>query len=271
MEELSQIIIKAKKDIYTYLSGTNQSNFLGHGYDFAELDEYMIGDDIRNISWINSASKGNLYIKKMHEEKELNITCCALIDGRMVVDNKYKTLLSTLASIGYLANIQNDILKPIFFYKDEIKIYPIGKNKNILHQYLSDISQKELLGTKIDYTKITNRLLETIKEKSLIFIVGDFLDNIDLSILAQKHEIIAIIIRGKSEEDPSILSNTQLINPQTLKSSTQTLNQKSIKYYKVKLKEHDDKLFEHFQNYNIRYSKIYNANEIVKIFSKILL
>lgn len=88
--------------------------------------------------------------------------------------------------------------------------------------------------------------------------------------MAQKHEIIALIIRAKSEEDPSILSNTQLINPQTLKGSTKTLSKKSIKYYKAKLKEHDDKLFEHFQNYNIRYGKIYNENEIVEIFSKLL-
>jgi len=269
MQGLSQIIIKAKRDIYTYLSGNNQSKFLGHGYDFAELDEYVIGDDIRNISWINSASKGKFYTKRMHQEREQNIVCCALIDGRMIIDNKYQTLISTLASISYLSNNQKDILTLMFLYKNNLISYPASKNESSIYQYISDIDNLKLLDSKLNYNNFLDNLLIKIAKKSLIFMVGDFLDEIDLSILSQKYEIIVIIIRSHPEENPLVSSNTQLINPQTLKSSTKVLSKQTIKYYKAKLQEHDKKLFEHFQNYNIRYAKIYNDSEIIEVFNKL--
>ena len=48
-EEFKLIEIKAKEQSYNLLSGNHLSKIYGEGYDFGELREYQIGDDIRNI------------------------------------------------------------------------------------------------------------------------------------------------------------------------------------------------------------------------------
>lgn len=67
MDKFETIVLKAKDDVYTHLQGANLAKFLGQGYDFSELRAYESADDIRYISWINSAKSNELYVKKMHE------------------------------------------------------------------------------------------------------------------------------------------------------------------------------------------------------------
>lgn len=55
MDEFQTIIFKAKEDVFTHLQGGNFSKLLGQGYDFSELRPYEASDDIRHISWVNSA------------------------------------------------------------------------------------------------------------------------------------------------------------------------------------------------------------------------
>ena len=88
MNNFKTLILKAKEDLYTLLQGSNFSKVLGQGYDFSELRPYEQGDDIRYVSWINSAKLGEPYIKKMHEERELLVHVALFIDGRTVIGNK---------------------------------------------------------------------------------------------------------------------------------------------------------------------------------------
>jgi len=55
--------IKARQEVYTYLSGNHLSKLLGEGYDFSTLLEYQLGDDIRRIDWIASAKLQKPYVK----------------------------------------------------------------------------------------------------------------------------------------------------------------------------------------------------------------
>ncbi len=75
--------------------------------------------------------------------------------------------------------------------------------------------------------------------------------------------MVVIIIRDELEENLKILTDEQLVNPQTNQSINQTLSQSSIGYYKAKLLEHDEGLMEHFHQHNIRYVKVYNADEVM--------
>ncbi len=262
-KELQTILLRARDDVYGILNGGNISRVLGEGYDFAELREYNIGDDIRHISWINSAKLGEPYIKKMHEERELNIAVCSLVDGRFIVGEKRNTLSYILAILGYSSYAQNNSFLPISILGNSIKIGEKSKNIESIDRYIERIYNFNSLGTKINYNKVQSTLLNSLENKTLLFIVGDFLDTIDLSILAQKHDIVVVIVRDKLEETPLISSNSQLINPQTNYSIDRMLSKKAIDYYRAKLIEHDNRLIKKFTLHNIRYTKIYNIDEVL--------
>jgi len=134
------ILFRAKKDVYTHLSGGNLSRILGEGYDFAELQEYQPTDDIRHISWINSAKLGKTYVKKMYEERELNITVCSLLDGRMVIGEKQELLSYIVAILGYSAYSSNNLFRSISIFGNDIKEYNPTKNIEVIEQSINNIS-----------------------------------------------------------------------------------------------------------------------------------
>ena len=254
------ILLKAKEDVYSHLSGGNMSRILGQGYDFAELREYDSSDDVRHISWINSAKLGQPYVKKMYEERELNVAVCSLIDGRFLMGNKLELLQYVVAVLGYSAYEANDLFTAFTYTGNRVKNYEATKNLYSIEKVIEDIAKAELLTTKIDYKKVSTSHLES---NHLLFMVGDFLDLIDLSLLAQKHELVVIIIRDEIEENPLVSVDAQLINPQTNEPINQTLSKKAIAQYKVKLLEHDRFLMEHFHQHNISYVKICSSDEVI--------
>lgn len=262
--KLQTILLKAKKDLYTHLHGGNLSRILAQGYDFAELREYHSSDDIRHISWINSAKLGQLYVKKMHEERELNVAVCTLIDGRFMVGKKLEVLTHILATLGYSAYEANETFFSIVMCGSKVKCSPPTKNIEQIEQSIDDVYRLKLLNTIVDYGKVESELLSKVEAKSLLFIIGDFLEPIDMAILAQKHEVIVIIIRDEFEENPTPLPNTQLIDPRTTQTLNQTLSKRAIKHYKKRLAEHDKRLIEYLYAHNIRFVKIYGEEEVLQ-------
>lgn len=257
---LQSILLKAKEDVYTYLSGGNLSRILGQGYDFSELRPYEQGDDIRHISWINSAKLGQPYVKKMQEERELNIAVCSILDGRFIIGKKRETLLQTLAVLGYSTYVANDIFTLITVFESGIKIYEPTKNFEQMYRGFEDIDDAVLLETQVQYAQVDKIYLPN---KTLLFVLGDFLEWVDLSVLAQKHEVIVIMIRDVSEVLPQPAMTKQLMSPYTDQPLSQTLSHKAVQHYQAKLLEHDGKLLQHFRDHHIRYIQITTPGEIV--------
>jgi len=48
-KRLKTLLIKTKRQVFSEMIGNNPSLFHGEGYDFSELREYQIGDDIRKM------------------------------------------------------------------------------------------------------------------------------------------------------------------------------------------------------------------------------
>ncbi len=96
-----------------------------------------------------------------------------------------------------------------------------------------------------------------------MFILGDFLEAVDLSLLAQKHEVIALIIRDHDEEIPRKLGEVTLSSPQNSQKTDTYFGKKSINKYLAKLEENDKKNTEHFARYDIRSVKIFTEDEVI--------
>ncbi|CAA6819305.1 MAG: Unknown protein [uncultured Sulfurovum sp.] len=262
MQEFESIVLKAKEDVYTHLQGGNFTRFLGLGYDFSELRSYESSDDIRYISWINSAKSNELYVKKMHEERELSVQVAMLVDGRCVIGEKQALMTYILTFLAYSSLSTNNLFSAFFSIGKEIKNYEAQKSLDALEPILSLFGSIEPLGLQLDYENIENVLLKLQEKKSLFFVVGDFLDDIDLSVLAQKHELYVIMVRDKWEENPVVDSDTALINPLANSKISNSLSKKALVYYVQKLKAHDEKLYAHFNQHNIKYIKVYEVSEV---------
>ena len=263
-QDFQTILLRAKEDVYALLQGGNFSKILGQGYDFSELRAYESSDDIRHISWINSAKLGEPYVKKMHEERELNVAVCMLVDGRMIIGKKQKTLSYVLALLGYSATFTNNRFHSSLFLGSKVKSFEASKNVESVEKSLKELSLVKPLGLKLDNKEVSLKLLKELEQRTLLFVVGDFLDMVDLSVLAQKHEVYAIVVRDRWEENPTLDADAELLNPVSNKTMSQMPSKKALRYYVTKLQEHDEKLERHFMTHNIKHVKVYEPNEVLE-------
>ena len=268
---VQEIILKAQKDVFSNNLGTHLTPFKGEGIDFEEIKEYSIGDDIRKINW-NATAKdpfGTLQINQFNDERELNIIIAFMVSGNISFGSqilKQDIMNQILAILAYSSIKNNDRYHTVFFSNKIEKEYYPTKNFNLLENIISYGVKLDPLKKEINWGNFCY-FINSLKKKSIIFIIGDFFeDNIDLSSIAYKNDVYSLIVRDRLEEDISFSGEYDLIDPISLKTNQQILNNTIISNYKKLLIEHDNKLIEHFLNYKIKYTKIYTHDNI---FSKL--
>ncbi len=264
---LKALQLKARHQVYTLLSGHNLSKLHGEGYDFSELREYQMGDDIRKINWTITAKLGKPYIKELHANRELSIVVSPLMDGSLYFGSsnaKQKKLTEVATILGYLAQQNADLFTGVAYLQPQTISTPPTKQLYHIERFSKAIYEASLLDTKLSYKESIENLFQRIHKPSLVFVLGDFLEEIDLSLLAQKHEVIAIIIRDEAEESPQKLGEITLLNPQNQQKKETYFSKKSIQQYIKQLNIHEQKREEHFATYGIRSVKILTNEDVVR-------
>lgn len=274
-KNIKKIIIKAKKSVFSSQIGNNTSKLKGEGYDFVELREYEDGEDIRKIDWVISAKMQKPYVKVFNIQRELNIQIVPLLTGSIHFGTKIfkQDIVTQVAAILGYSTIKNGDSFSSFIVNEEISLLTKKTKKQAAVEPMCEyIYNYDCIGKKIDYNNLSNKLFNTIKPKSIIFLIGDFLniDRLDLKLLSKKHQVMAIIVRDRFEENPRSLGTVNLKDPQTFKSVQIDMNNYLLNDYKNKIKKSDNKLFEDFKKCNVSFTKIYTDEEpflkLIKLF-----
>jgi len=261
---VKKIVLKTKKQVYGDMLGNNASLFQGEGFEFAELREYVYGDDVRKIDWKTTAKLGKPFIKIYKEERELNVVVVSLLSGSTyfgTVKQKSEIMAEVVATLGFSAIKNSDLFSHMVFAD---KMYGLSKPSKKLfsvHKAVEDVVEFDSIGKEADYIALVETLVNRLKKKALLFIVSDFVGNIDLKLLAKKHDVFAVIVRDKFEEDPSELGYLRLIDMETKQSFEGDVNGSTLKNYKKALHDNDEKLYKQFKKQGVRFTKVYTHEE----------
>ena len=268
-QSLKKILIKTKKQVFSEIIGNNSTKQKGEGYDFSELKEYEYGEDVKNIDWIISAKMQKPYVKVFYAQKELNVNIVSFLSGSTYFGTdifKQELIVKIAAALGFICVKQGDPFAS-FIANDKL-IICTKKSKQIFNVNLmcEQLYNNNVIGKNINYKKVTQDLFKSIQHKSIIFLIGDFfqINNLDLKPLCQKHEVKAIIVRDKFEENPIELGNVNFIDPSSNKSFEGVLNKRTIEAYIKNIKENDHKLYTHFQNCGVKFTKTYTNEDPIK-------
>lgn len=268
-QALKKILIKTKKQVFSEIIGNNSTKLKGEGYDFCELKEYEYGEDVKNIDWVISAKMQKPYVKVFYAQKELNVKIVSFLNGSTYFGSdifKQELIVQIASALGFICVKQGNPFSS-FIANENLEVCT-KKSKQIFNvNFMAEQKYNyNVIGKNINYEKIIKELFKSINHKSMIFLIGDFFDieKLDLKLLCQKHEVIALIIRDKFEEKPIELGNVNFIDPNNNKNFEGVLNKNTIDAYIKKVKENDHKLYTHFQNCTIRFTKIYTHEDPIK-------
>ena len=272
-KRLKTLLIKAKRQVFSEMVGNNPSLFHGEGYDFSELREYRIGDDIRKIDWTITAKLQKPYVKLFHEERELSVVTACMMGGSLFFGTnriKQEVVAEVSAILGYSAVKNGDLFTGAIVSETVEQIERPTKRIFGVNCFVEQVDGMPLLGRHADYQEGLRQLFRRLKRRSLLFVIGDFLAPVDLALLSRRHEVVAIIIRDRFEENPTPLGQVHLVDPETGATLQTHLGQKSVRHYRERVIENDRVLYRHLHKHRIRFIKIYTDEEpfgkLVKLF-----
>ncbi|MCF6172646.1 MAG: DUF58 domain-containing protein [Campylobacteraceae bacterium] len=270
---LKEILLKVKKRVFTGNLGNTLSTFKGTGLDFSEIKDYVIGDDVRAINWKSTAKGLGVKVNIFNEERELNVIVAYMISGSINFGTKrikQDLMAEIMGYLSYSALKNSDNLTTIFFDEKIEKVFKPTRKLGVLEDTLGYALGFESIGKNIDYEKFCTFVNSNIKKKSLIFLIGDFYGDIDISKISHKNEVYALIARDRFEENPSFSGDISLVDPTNLSEESINLDKSSLKEYKKLLKQHDDTLYKHFLSNRVKYGKIYTDDDVYLQISRIL-
>jgi uncharacterized protein (DUF58 family) len=184
------------------LQGDYRSLFYGYGIDFADLREYQPEDDIRYIDWNVTARMDTPYVRKYTEERE--IIAWFLLDLSPSLDFggeqalKRTVLIDFVTTFARLLTRHGNRVGAMFYSSQLDRVIPArGGRVHVLRLVNDLLKQPALPGAPFtDLSPLLLSGLHTIKQRSLVFIVSDFICapgwERPLSLLNQRHEVLAI-------------------------------------------------------------------------------
>jgi len=73
LAQVRRLTIRSRRAVEEVFSGAYRGAYRGQGLEFAEVREYVPGDDVRAIDWNVTARTGEPHIKRFVEERELTV------------------------------------------------------------------------------------------------------------------------------------------------------------------------------------------------------
>jgi uncharacterized protein (DUF58 family) len=184
------------------LQGDYRSLFYGYGVDFADLREYQPEDDIRYIDWNVTARMDTPYIRQYVEDREITawflLDLSPSMDFGAVHNLKQAVLIDFVTTIARLLTRHGNRIGAIFYGNRVERTIPARGGRIQVLRLVNDLLKRPKVA-KSSFTNLTPLLeagLHSIKKRSLIFILSDFISEPGweraLNLLNQRHEALAI-------------------------------------------------------------------------------
>ncbi len=208
LKKVRKIEIKTRGLSSHIFSGEYHSAFKGRGMAFSEVREYIPGDDIRSIDWNVTARFNHPYVKIFEEERELTVMLLVDISGSGEFGTRKqfkRELITELCAVLAFSAIQNNDKIGVIFFSDEIELFiPPKKGKTHILRIIRELIELKPRSQGTDIGNALRYFNNTIKKRSIAFIISDFRDegfDSALRIAARKHDTVAIRILDPREEE----------------------------------------------------------------------
>lgn len=223
MQRVRKLELKARRLVRESFSGEYLSSFRGQGLDFDDFREYQHGDEVRFIDWNVTARMNQTFVRKFHEERELNVVIAVDVSGSVdygsVRWSKRETAAEAAAVLGFSALNNGDKTGLLVFADQPLLFVPPAKGGRHLLRMIREIlvARPTAPGTSIEAA--CDLLLRTLRRRSLVCLISDFqspqpLDRA-LGKLSFKHDTIALRVTDLLESELPEAGTVAMIDPES--------------------------------------------------------
>lgn len=199
--QVRQVHIRTRRLVDGLFAGEYHSVFKGRGIEFAEVREYVPGDDVRTIDWNVTARVGQPFVKRYVEEREL--TVMLLIDlsasGRFSSAPRRKARVAVeLGAVLALSAIENNDKVGLILFTDRVELFvPPRKGRNRALRLIRDMLAFEPQRRGTDVAMALEYLHKVMPRRSIAFLISDFFAadfERPLRIVRRRHDLVPICL-----------------------------------------------------------------------------
>ncbi len=258
------------------LQGNYRSLFYGFGVDFADLREYQAEDDIRYIDWNVTARMQTPYIRQYTEDREVSawfiLDMSPSVDfGSLQADNeKRNVLIDFVTVVSRILTRHGNRVGAMIFGNGLQKMVPArGGRIQVLRLINEMLKQPRLSRIPVtDLRLMLRAALNTIKRRSLIFVISDFISTpgweSPLSLLNQRHEVIAIRLVDPAELELPDVGVMVMEDAETGEQLyVDTRDKKFRKNYQAAVQQREDNLKQAFKRAGVDMLTLSTSDDMV--------
>ncbi len=208
LKKVRTLELSTRRLVNTVFSGEYHSVFKGRGMEFAEVREYLPGDDVRTIDWNVTARMGHPFVKVFDEEREL--TVMLLVDASASGDfgtvsrMKGEVGVELCALLAFSAIQNNDRVGLIIFTDEVEKFVPPKKGKKHVLRVIRELYYFQPKGRGTNIAVALEYLNRITTRRSVAFLVSDFFASgyeAALKVAHRRHDLIAVTISDPREAE----------------------------------------------------------------------
>ncbi len=202
------LVFKVRRPVNNLLHGAYASRFHGSGLEFAEMREYVPGDDVRHIDWNASSRSGRTFVK--HHIEERNLTALFVVDVsgssrfRASGPSRLERFAELVGLLGFCANRHRDRCGLVTATDRVVTVAPPAGGaahvEHLMRTVLAADSEPVAgqagpavpLDAGSDLRPALRMAASLMRRRGLVFVLSDFLlpePMPELGALASAHEV----------------------------------------------------------------------------------
>ena len=206
LKKVRQIEIKTGRLVSETFAGQSQSVFKGRGVEFADVREYVPGDDIRSIDWNVTARCSKPFVKNFVEERELTLMILCDVSASHAFgsgDKPKSEAAAELAAMFAFSALKNSDKTGLLLFTDKPELYiPPRKGRNHSLRIIRELLAYKPVGRGTDVAMALRTANQLMKRRGIVILISDF-NAPDFSrearLTERRHDLIPVIITDRFE------------------------------------------------------------------------
>ena len=285
LRRVRKIEIKTRGLSDEIFAGKYHTAFRGRGMSFAEVREYCVGDDVRDIDWNVTARSDRAHVKVYEEEREL--TMMLLVDvspSRLFGSTEHtkKNLINEVAAtLAFSAVKNNDKVGCILFSDRVEKFIPPKKGRSHILAIIRELVGFRPTGQGTALSEALRYLVGVNKKRTTCFLLSDLVNNPAdnraledaLKIASSRHDIMAVRVFDRRDAELPNVGIIELRDAETgAMEWVDTSSRRVRRYWAESYAEHRDKVCSLLRHHHVDIAEVATDGdyvvELIKMFKQ---
>lgn len=205
LAEVRRARLDSARLVTDVLAGGYRSTFRGHGVEFAEVREYVEGDDPRTVDWNVTARVGRPFVKRFVVERERTLVFVLDLGPGMAASFGAWSLRQAAARFGALFGLMaignHDRLGLVAGAGEVVRYAPPRRGVAHVYAILRDllVLPTAAAGTA-DLSALLGHVAARLRRRAVVFVLSDFLRPLpgrELTVASRRHDLVAVRLTAR--------------------------------------------------------------------------